>query len=233
MGTMQDLAGKSILITSGPTRGHIDAVRYITNKSTGRLGVLMAAEALSRDASVTFVYGKGSLIPDPESVSEDGLSRLRVREIETVDELLDVMREELREHRYDAVLHSMAVLDYVPETYLEEKTPSGQEDWWIKLVRTPKVIKEIKELQPTSLLISFKLEAGKSKEELIDAAHRSLLANRADLVLANDLRDVEQGRHIGYLVSPAGQIVAVAEGKEEIARLLLDAVSERMKSETA
>jgi len=127
----------------------------------------------------------------------------------------------------------MAVLDYVPETYLQEKTPSGQEDWWIKLVRTPKVIKEIKELQPTSLLISFKLEAGKSKEELIDAAHRSLLANRADLVLANDLRDVEQGRHIGYLVDPAGDVEAVADGKEEIARLLLDAVSERMKSETA
>ena len=230
---MEDLVGKSILITSGPTRGHIDAVRYITNKSTGRLGVLMAAEALSRGASVTFVAGKGSLVPDAELVGEDALSRLRVREIETVDELLDVMRQELRDRQYHAVLHSMAVLDYVPETYLEEKTPSGQGEWWVKLVRTPKVIKEIKELQPTSLLISFKLEAGKSKEELIDAAHRSLLANRADLVLANDLRDVEQGRHIGYLVDPAGDVEAVADGKEEIARLLLDAVSERMKSETA
>jgi phosphopantothenoylcysteine synthetase/decarboxylase len=131
------------------------------------------------------------------------------------------------------VLHSMAVLDYVPETYVEEKTPSGQGEWWIKLVRTPKVIKEIKDLQPASLLISFKLEAGKSKEELIDAAHRSLLANRADLVLANDLRDVEQGHHVGYLVGPTGEVVAVAEGKEEIARSLLDAVSERLKSETA
>jgi phosphopantothenoylcysteine synthetase/decarboxylase len=230
---VNDLAGKNILITSGPTRGLIDAVRFISDKSTGRLGVLMAAEALSRGASVTFVHGKGSLVPDVDLVGEAALSRLRTREVETVEELVHVMREELRDRRQDAVLHAMAVLDYVPETCLQEKTPSGQEEWWIKLVPTPKVIREIKELQPTSLLISFKLEVGKSKQELIEAAHRSLLANRADLVLANDLRDVEQGHHIGYLVGPAGDLEAVAEGKEEIARLLLDVVSERMKAGTA
>ncbi len=229
---MKDLEGKSILITSGPTRGPIDAVRYVTDKSTGRLGVLMAVEALSRGASVTFVYGKGSLVPGAELVGEDALSRLRLREIETVEELAHVMREELRARRQDAVLHAMAVLDYVPETCVQEKTPSGQEEWWIKLVPTPKVIREIKELQPTSLLISFKLEVGKTKQELIEAAHRSLMANRADLVLANDLREVEQGHHIGYLVGPGGKLEGVAEGKEEIARLLLDAVSERMRAET-
>ena len=228
---MRDLAGKMILITSGPTRGPIDAVRYITNKSTGRLGVLMAAEALHRDASVTFVYGRGSLVPEDGLLGEEALSRLRLREVETVDDLLEVMKEELDRQPYDAVLHSMAVLDYVPETYQDSKTPSGQDEWLVRLVRAPKVIKIIKELQPTSLLISFKLEAGKSQEELVEAAHRSLLANKADLVLANDLRDVEQGHHVGYLVGPAGNVEAVAEGKEEIARVLLDAVSTRLKLE--
>jgi phosphopantothenoylcysteine synthetase/decarboxylase len=230
-GRLRDLAGKMILITSGPTRGPIDAIRYITNKSTGRLGVLMATEALHRGASVTFVHGKGSLVPDDEPLATETLTRLRLREVETVDDLLEVMKEELERQPYGAVLHSMAVLDYVPESYENSKTPSGQDEWVVRLVRTPKVIKIIKELQPKSLLIGFKLEAGTSREELVEAAHRSLLANRADLVLANDLRDVEHGHHIGYLVGPDGNVEAVAEGKAEIARVLLDAVSARLKAE--
>ena len=93
---MNDLEGKRLLITSGPTRGPIDAVRYITNKSTGRLGMLLAGEALSRGAMVTFVYGKGSRVPDIEQMGADALSRLRLREIETVDELLAVIEQKAR-----------------------------------------------------------------------------------------------------------------------------------------
>jgi phosphopantothenoylcysteine synthetase/decarboxylase len=230
---LEDLAGKRILITSGPTRGPIDAVRYITNKSTGRLGVLMAEEALSRGAAVTFVYGKGSLAPGASLVGSEAWSRLRLVEIETVDQLAEVIRRELGAQRYDAVLHSMAVLDYVPETYAEDKRPSGREQWSIKLVQTPKVIKVIKELQPTTLLISFKLEVGKSQDELVAAAHHSLVSNRSDLVLANDLREIEQGCHVGYLVNQNGDIEAMAEGKEEIARLLLDAVAERSRAQAS
>jgi phosphopantothenoylcysteine synthetase/decarboxylase len=227
MGRTQDLFGRRIMITSGPTRGPIDAVRYVTNKSTGRLGVIMALEALSRGATVTFIYGKGSLIPEAAEVGQEALSRLGLVQIETVDELLEVMRDELAREQYDAVLHSMAVLDYVPATYVEEKTRSGQEEWWIRLVRTPKVIKVIKELQPDTMLISFKLEVDKSREELIEAAHQSLRSNRADLVLVNDLQEIEQGHHVGYIVNPAGNVESVVEGKKEIASKLLDAVAER------
>jgi phosphopantothenoylcysteine synthetase/decarboxylase len=230
---MGDLVGRRILITSGPTRGPLDAVRYITNKSTGRLGVILAREALSRGAEVTFVYGKGSLVPDADELSPELSSRLRLVRIETVPELAEAMRDELDRDRYDAVLHSMAVLDYVPERYVDEKTRSGQEEWWMKLVRTPKVIKLIKEMQPRTMLVGFKLEVDKTEEELIRIAHQSLLANRADLVLANDLYQIEQGHHVGYLVGPAGEVEDVAEGKEEIARKLLDAVAERTKLDTS
>jgi phosphopantothenoylcysteine synthetase/decarboxylase len=127
----------------------------------------------------------------------------------------------------------MAVLDYVPETFLEQKTPSGQDEWLVKLVRTPKVIKIIKELQPSTVLVGFKLEVDKSRQELVEVAFRSLTTNAADLVLANDLRQVEQGRHVGYLVNRAGDVEAVAEGKEEIARLLLDAVAHRLEAGAA
>jgi phosphopantothenoylcysteine synthetase/decarboxylase len=227
---LEDLAGKRLLITSGPTRGPLDAVRYITNKSTGRLGVLLATEALSRGADVTFIYGKGSLTPNSDALGADAAGRLRVIEIETVDDLVEIMNAELAAAQFDAVIHSMAVLDYIPETFLEEKTPSGQDEWLVKLVRTPKVIKIIRELQPSTVLVGFKLEVDKSRQELVEAAFRSLTTNGADLVLANDLRQVEQGRHVGYLVNRAGDVEAVAEGKEEIARLLLDAVAQRLEA---
>jgi len=230
---LEHLAGKRLLITSGPTRGPLDAVRYITNKSTGRLGVLLATEALSRGADVTFVYGKGSLAPSVDALGSDAPARLRLIEIETVSDLVEVMNTELAAGQFDAVIHSMAVLDYVPEASLEEKTPSGQDEWLVKLVRTPKVIKIIKKLQPSTVLVGFKLEVEKSRQELVEAAFRSLLGNGADLVLANDLRQVEQGRHVGYLVNQAGDIEAAAEGKEEIARLLLDAVAQRLEAGAA
>lgn len=226
---MGDFAGKRILITSGPTRGPVDAVRYVTNKSTGRLGVMLAREALSRGATVTFVYGKGSLVPDALDLGSELFARLRSVQIETVPELAQTMRAELEKDRYDVVLHSMAVLDYVPERYVDEKTRSGQDEWWIKLVRTPKVVTLIKELQPNTVLVSFKMEVDKPEKELIEIAHHSLLANRADLVLANDLHQIEQGHHVGYIVNSSGDVEAVAEGKAEIARKLLDAVAERMR----
>ncbi len=228
---MRVLVGRRILITSGPTRGPLDAVRYISPKSTGRLGVILAREALSRGATVTFVYGKGSLTPDADELGSEPFSRLKLVEIETVSDLLEVITRELEREQYDAVLHSMAVLDYVPEEYIKEKTPSGQSEWWIKLVPTPKVVKLIKQLQPQTVLVSFKLEVNRSQEELIQIAHRSLLANRADLVLANDLHQIEQGRHVGYVVNPAGKVEHVVEGKEQIASALLDAVEERLRSD--
>jgi phosphopantothenoylcysteine synthetase/decarboxylase len=211
---------KRVLITSGPTRGPIDAIRYIANKSTGQLGALIAEEALKRGADVTFIYGKDSQTPRPSQDAE----RLRLVEVETVNDLIGAVREELGQAKYGAIIHAMAVLDYVPETYTSEKTPSGKDEWWIKLVRTPKVIRMMRDLAPEATLIGFKLEYRCSKEELIGRAHQSLMDNKADLVLANDLADIERGEHIGYLVGPRGQVVTEAKGKEEIARKVVEAL---------
>ncbi len=213
------LSGKRVLVTSGPTRAPIDAVRYITNKSSGRLGALIAEEALREGAEVTYIYGQGSVLPQvAESAS------LRLVEVETVPDLMEKIREELEEANYQAIIHAMAVLDYVPQAPEGEKVPSGREEWQIRLVRTPKVIKMIRDLNPRAFLVGFKLEVGSTEGELIGIAHRSLLANKADLVVANDLLQIERGSHVGYLVNPEGEVVARAEGKEEIARRLIEII---------
>ncbi len=214
------MSGLRIIITSGPTRGPIDAVRYIANKSTGRLGSLIAQEALAEGAEVTFIYGKESLLPPAQG-------GLRLVEVETVPDLVEAVEREMGQTNYDAIIHTMAVLDYVPEAYIPEKTPSGQEEWWIKLVKTPKVIKRMRELNPEAFLVGFKLEAGRSEEELIRIAHRSLLNNKADLVVANDLVQIEKGNHVAYLVDPQGEAIKVV-GKEEIAKRLVEVIGQRL-----
>lgn len=219
------LGGKRILITSGPTRAPLDAVRYISNKSSGRTGALIAELAVQAGARVTFVYGRGSQLPQPRARARDSL---RLIPIETVHDLIAVFRAELPTG-YDAVVHPMAVLDFAPAEVRREKVASDEE-WVVRLVPTPKAIRLVKELSPQTLLIGFKLEIGKSPEELVRIAHESLLRNGADIMVANDLAEIERGVHRGYFVGPHGQVLRVAVGKEEIARAVLEVLEDRLGS---
>ncbi len=222
-----DLSEKNILVPSGPTRADIDAMRFLSNRSTGRLGARIAAEALSRGARVTLVAGRGSAVPGDEE-SEPALSgRLRVAGVETVDDLLRALRRELAggTDRYDAIVHAMAVLDYEPVRVLEEKVESGREKWDISLKRTPKVIANLRDWSPHSLLVAFKLGSGCSEAELVRAAVSMLRRNRADFVLANDLQRIEGENHPAMLIDGRGAVIARPGTKEEIARCLCDTVA--------
>jgi len=218
------LRGRRILVTSGPTRAPLDAVRFFTNKSTGRLGALIAEAAVQAGADATFVYGRGSDIPTVRGGQRD---QLRLLPIDTVDDLIAVFREELPAG-YDAVIHAMAVLDFAPVEVREEKTPSDIAEWVIRLIPTPKAARLIRELAPQTFFVGFKLEVGKRPPELVEIAHDWGRHNHADLVVANDLRDIERGTHIGYLVGPDGKVEVVAEGKEAIARALVDLLSQSL-----
>lgn len=218
------LRGKRILVTSGPTRAPLDAVRFISNKGSGRTGALVAELALRAGASVTYVYGRGAQLPQIRSRGRD---HLRLIPIETVEDLVNVFREELPTG-YDAVIHPMAVLDFAPEEVRQEKVGSD-EAWVVRLVPTPKAIQLVKELSPRTFLVGFKLEVGKPRDELVRIAHESLWRNRADVMVANDLAEIERGVHRGYFVGPEGEVIRVAEGKEEIARAVVDLLEERLQ----
>lgn len=212
------LRGRKLLVTSGPTRAPLDAVRYISNKATGRLGALIAEEAIHRGAHVTYVYGRPAQVPIVRGHPHDALTLIAV---ETIDDLVAVFRKELP-RGYDAVVHPMAVLDFQPDVVRQEKTGSGVTEWTVRLVPTPKVISLVKELAPATFLVGFKLEVGKPPEELQAIAYEFLRKNRADLVVANDLRDIEGGEHRGYFIAPDGSVVRTVSGKEAIARALVE-----------
>jgi phosphopantothenoylcysteine synthetase/decarboxylase len=220
-----DLRGVHVLVTSGPTRADIDAVRYISNRSSGRLGCAVTQAALACGARVTLVAGPGSLAPPQHE-------RLRTVPVVTVDDVLRAMEAELTsEDAPHAVVHAMAVLDYVPAEPDRRKTPSGREEWTLRLVRTPKVVRRIRQWRPDVLLVQFKLEVDVTDEQLSEAALASLARNRADLVVANDLARIHGDRHPALVLDAEGRLTARPDTKEEIAHALCRVIAERLGGE--
>lgn len=204
----------NILITSGPTRAPLDAMRYLSNRSTGRFGTLLAEEALRKGARVTFIYGKGSQIPKPHR-------RLKLVEVETNAEVSDTLRRLLRRGRFGAVIHAMAVLDFQASKVRVGKTATRKGLWRLTLKPTPKIISSIKKWAPRTVLVGFKLEVGISKRELFRRARRLLRESNADYILANQLTEGPDTKHAGFLLDKKGRLIGKSQGKENLAKLII------------
>ncbi len=206
-----------VLVTSGPTRAWIDRVRYIANTSSGALGARIVETLVSRGVPVLHLRGCGSEVP---SLSPSPL--LRTVEIETIDDLTEQIKSATSGVHIRAVVHAMAVLDYVPEKSADEKRASDTETWNIQLVRTPKITALIRQVFPEAFIVGFKLEAGVSENQLVSRALGSLQKHRIDMVVANDLDKVGAQSHEALFVTPDGTVVARAHTKPEIAGLIAD-----------
>jgi phosphopantothenoylcysteine decarboxylase/phosphopantothenate--cysteine ligase len=171
------LDGKRILITAGPTTEYIDPIRVITNQSTGKTGILLAAQLVSAGATVTLVYGPGSEEPPR------GTKVIRVR---TVNEMFDAVKKEMKSRRFDIVILSAAAADYTTRK-TKSKIKSTKESLVIRLQKAPKIIDHIKKMQPDVFLVGFKAETDVSKRSLIDSAKKKLKESRSDLIIANDI----------------------------------------------
>jgi phosphopantothenoylcysteine synthetase/decarboxylase len=215
------LSNKNILITSGSTRGYLDAIRYITNTSTGKLGCEIALEAMKQGAVVTLIHGAGSLFPVTRDHKEIKPSQLKLIEIETNDDLITVLREKLKSRRFDAIVHAMAVADYVPARAKPNKTPSNKDEWMLKLVKTSKVITIIRDIWPEALLVGFKLEVNRTKEDLIKIARKLLKKSGSDLVVANDKKNISRNSHTAYMVTGDGNVSKPLKGKKEISKSII------------
>ena len=178
---------------------------------------------------MTFIFGEGSARPEPGEPGFEEKGHFTARPVTTYDDLMKAFSQELGSQKYHVVIHAMAVLDYVPEQSLVTKIPSGKDQWTIKLVPTPKLIKMVKRWDPQVFLVGFKLEVGASQEGLVEAAR--LLAERsgADLVVANELGMIQRGEHQATIVNSTGGLEAILRGKEEIARGLMGLIAAKLK----
>lgn len=235
---------KNILITAGGTVEPIDRVRSITNKGTGRLGSLVADSLADNDevGKIFYIHAVNSFLPATnKSVNIS---------IESTDDLEREVKRLCAEEKIDAVVHSMAVSDYSVRAVLpiediagknlsseelielfdccniqkaHNKLPSSLKSPLILLEQTPKILPMFRKLLPEAMIIGFKLLDNVSHEELIDTAHRLLISNGCDYILANDYVSVESGRHEGFLIDRE-KTEKRSIGKQRIADMIAKAI---------
>ena len=182
--TTNDLIEKRILITAGPTRAYLDAFRYITNPSSGKMGIAIAQNALDRGAEVTIIYGPGSAKPPVQA---------KIVPILSTEEMLEAVKMELTAKKYNAAILSAAAADYGSSDRKIEKTPSGKDEWIIKLKPLPKVVENVKKIDPEIYLVGFKAEYNLTDEELVKRAQERLIGAGMDLIVANDVAREKTG----------------------------------------
>lgn len=236
------MKGLNIVVTAGGTSEKIDNVRKITNSSTGKLGVKIVDEILKSKCfkNIYYMCSKDSLKPISKSV--------KIIEIDGVRDLLEKTKELLQNEVIDVFIHSMAVSDYFvsyvttpnkleeeilisdkeikniisnPSFYFtEKKISSDEENLVLILKQAPKVISIIKDISPKTYLVGFKLLDGVSKVKLIEVAKKLKDKNSCDLVIANDLANIRNGKHIAYFIDQENNVVEV-QSKEGIAKELI------------
>ncbi len=209
----KDLKGRRVLVTAGATREYIDPIRYITNSSSGKMGVSLAEEAELRGAEVTLIRTKGSV----SSLVENQI------EVETVEEMLEAIGKELKAEKYDVVVLAAAVSDFRVKEKANVKIKSGR-PLTLELEPTPKIIDLVKGLQPDTFLVGFKAEMGLGEEELISAARKQIERAGSDLVVANTLEAFGSDENEVLLVGRDFVKKLSRMGKRELAERLWDEI---------
>jgi phosphopantothenoylcysteine decarboxylase/phosphopantothenate--cysteine ligase len=217
----EQLRGRRVLVTAGGTREPLDAVRFLGNRSSGRMGAELASEARRRGADVTLVAANLS-VPAPVGVD--------VVSAPTAEELA---RETLARGDADVVLMAAAVADYRPAAPEERKRPKDGNPWTVTLEPTTDVLSELGERRANGqILVGFAADTG---DNGLERAREKLDAKHVDLMVFNDVsRD-----DIGFDAPDNEVVLVTAEGerrlekaaKGRIAAAILDAVAERLEAE--
>jgi phosphopantothenoylcysteine decarboxylase/phosphopantothenate--cysteine ligase len=221
---VKSLKNKKILITGGPVWVPLDKIRVITNVFTGALGLLIAKEAAKNGAMATLLLGPSPL-PLPTKLPKN----LKIIRFNFFEELCKLMKKEISSKQYDIVIHSAAVADFIPKESRAGKISSTKNNLTVRLKPTQKIADKIKVWAKKAFLVNFKLEVNSAKKELIKKARKCMLASRADLMVANDYKDIniKKGGHKAFIVDRAGNIIS-CRTKKEIAEKLLEAILEKI-----
>src|SRR5579884_1814288 len=213
----KDLAGYRLLVTAGATREPLDPVRFLSNRSSGKMGYAIAAEAAARGAQVILVSAFAT-VPEPA-----GVELVRVG---SAEEMLAACTE--RFPGCNALIAAAAVADYAPETVAPQKLKKSvqEEGLTLRLRRTPDIVATLAaQKRPGQILVGFAAET----EDLIANARKKLESKRLDLLVANDVTSEGAGfevdTNIVTLLWPDGRTEPLPRlSKREVARRLLDAL---------
>jgi len=222
----KDLKGLKFLITAGPTREPLDNVRFLTNSSSGKMGLAIAREAYFRGAEVTLVHGPLA-VPTPyymKSIS-----------VKTTQEMLNAVLAELNSEAYDAVVLAAAPVDFRFADVAEGKISSEVDRLSVVMVPTPKISLEIRKIFK-GLVVGFAAEFAEGRfDDLVLKAKEKLAKRGFNIVVANDISKPDIGFASEYnevvVLTDKGESVVVSKArKAEVARVILDQILKYLKT---
>lgn len=219
LGETDSLAGRRVLVSAGGTREPLDAVRFVGNRSSGRMGVALAEEARKRGAEVTLLAANLA-VPPPGGIE--------VVETPTAAAMLD----EVLEHRdADVILMAAAVADYRPAAPAADKRPKDELAWQVTLEPTIDVLRTLGERRTNGqVLIGFAADHG---EQGLARARDKLKRKRVDLVVYNDVSRNDIGFDAGdnevVLITAAGERRVAKAPKDQIAVTIVDTAEELLR----
>jgi phosphopantothenoylcysteine decarboxylase/phosphopantothenate--cysteine ligase len=215
-----DLAKRTVLVTAGPTQEPIDAVRFISNPSSGKMGYAIAEAARQRGAEVVLVSGPTSLAAPP------GVQLHHVRTA------CDMREAVLRQYdRADVIIKAAAVSDYRPKQFIPYKVKKTAEAQLVELVRNPDILAELGQYKGNRVLVGFAAET----EDLLVNAQKKVQAKHLDLLVANDVSHAGSGfqsdENKVLILHDHGQIEDLPlMSKQQLAHEILARVVERLRA---
>ncbi len=175
----KDLLGKKIMITAGPTVESIDPVRYLTDRSTGKMGYAIAKMAANRGADVTLVSGPTNIEP-PSNIK-------KLIKVQSAKDMYDAIIDNFDENQ--VIIKSAAVADYKPKNYSDKKIKKSNDDLIIELDRNKDIAYELGKIKKNKILVGFAAETN----DLIENAKGKISKKNLDFIVANDLTKVGAG----------------------------------------
>src|SRR5437868_4088042 len=212
LGASQDLAGETVLVTAGPTREKIDPVRYLTNRSSGRMGYAIAEAALRRGARVLLVSG-------PTAIAAPGAAELT--QVETAEEMLAAVLKFLPEAT--VVIKTAAVADFRPKAAAGQKIKRKGETT-LELEPTKDILAEVARRKTSQVVIGFAAET----ENVLENARKKLASKALDAIVVNDVSregiGFDSDRNAVTIISHSEVVEVPETSKWEVAHRVLDQV---------
>lgn len=217
LGDGGDLSGRVVVVTAGPTHEPIDPVRYIGNRSSGRMGIAIAEEAMARGAAVRLILGPGTVEPPPGA---------QVRRVTTAEEMREAVLREAPEA--DALVMAAAVADFRPKTAADAKLKKDHGPPELLLEPTPDILSELGARRSQGLvLVGFAAET----HDVVTAGRGKLERKRLDLLVANEVGRDGTGfgshtNHAAILAADGGGDVALRDwSKTELAAAIVERIA--------
>lgn len=215
----RDFAGRKVVVTAGPTTEPIDPVRYISNKSSGKMGYAIAEAAAKRGADVVLVSGRTNL--QPPVVSD----KIRVVQVDSAEDMRQAVFAEYDD--CDAVIKAAAVADYRVDKPAAEKIKKNDNELVLKLVKNPDILKELGANKQRQILVGFAAET----QNLLEYAKKKLTEKNLDMIVANDVSRSDAGfdvdTNVITVIKADGSVMEYDKSTKAVAaERILDAVAE-------